>query len=65
MALQQLFPPRVAIAESAWDRADRLEARLDEARSILARLLETEDRPGLVHPVMDDARRWLARANRG
>ena len=65
MALQQLFSPRVAIAESAWDRAERLQAQLDEARSILVRLLDTEDRPGLVHPVIDDAHRWLARTNRG
>lgn len=28
------------------------------------RLLEAEDRIGLVYPVIDDARRWLARTNR-
>ena len=57
--------PRVVIAQPAWDRSERLEAELIEARSILHRLLEAEDGLGLVHPILDDARRWLARKNRG
>jgi hypothetical protein len=65
MALHQLLSPRIAISGSAWDRAERLETELQEARSILHRLLQAEDRPGLVHPVIDDARHWLARTNRG
>lgn len=65
MALHPLLSPRIAISESAWDRAQQLESELAEARSILHRLLEAEDRIGLVHPVIDDARRWLARTNRG
>ncbi|MGH2401270.1 MAG: hypothetical protein ACRDE6_01045 [Candidatus Limnocylindria bacterium] len=48
------------------DRAARvrLEAELAEATTILHRLLEAEDRIGLVYPVMDDARRFLAQARR-
>ena len=48
------------------DRAARvrLEAELAEAAAILHRLLEAEDRIGLVYPVMDEARRFLARARR-
>jgi hypothetical protein len=65
MALHPLLAPRIAIAESAWDRAKRLEDELADARSILLRLVEAEDRIGLVYPVMDDARRWLARTKRG
>jgi hypothetical protein len=65
MALHPLLAPRIAIAESAWDRAERLEDELADARSILLRLVEAEDRIGLVYPVMDDARRWLARTKRG
>jgi len=65
MALHPLLAPRIAIAESAWDRAERLEDELADARSILLRLVEVEDRIGLVYPVMDDARRWLARTKRG
>jgi hypothetical protein len=38
----------------------RLEAQLAEASAILVRLLEAEDRLGLVFGVMDDARRFLA-----
>jgi hypothetical protein len=53
-------PPRTS------DRAARarLEADLAEATTILARLLEAEDRIGLVYPVMDDARHFLARSRR-
>lgn len=40
---------------------DRAEADLAEARAILGRLLEAEERIGRVHLVMDDARRFLAR----
>jgi hypothetical protein len=65
MALHPLLAPRIAISESAWDRAEGLETELAEARSILHRLLQAEDRIGLVHPIIDDARRWLARTNRG
>lgn len=60
-----MFSPRTTVSESAWDRAERLEVELAAARSILQRLLEAEDRIGLVYPVMDDARRWLARTKRG
>jgi hypothetical protein len=38
----------------------RLETELAEASAILVRLLEAEDRLGLVFGVMDDARRFLA-----
>lgn len=65
MALHPLPSPRIAISGSAWDRAERFETELVEARSIMHRLLEAEDRIGLVYPVIDDARRWLARTNRG
>jgi hypothetical protein len=64
MALHALHSPRIAVVESARDRAARLEADLADARSILHRLLEAEDRIGRVYPVMDDARRWLARTTR-
>lgn len=64
MALHELRSRRGAIAESPLERVERLEARLDEARSILSRLLESEDRIGRVYPVIDGARRWLARGNR-
>lgn len=65
MELHPVFSPRTTVSESAWDRAERLEDELAGARSILQRLLEAEDRIGLVYPVMDDARRWLARTKRG
>jgi hypothetical protein len=65
MALHPLFSPRIARPESPSDRTERLEDELAAARSILQRLLEAEDRIGLVYPVMDDARRWLARTKRG
>jgi hypothetical protein len=65
MALHLPPPPRLTLSERASDRAERLEAQLAEARSILARLLEAEDRIGRVYPVIDDARRWLARQHRG
>jgi hypothetical protein len=39
----------------------RAEADLAEAEALLRRLLATEDRIGLVYPLMDDARRFLAR----
>ncbi len=38
----------------------RAEADLQEAKALLRRLLAAEDRLGLVFPVMDDARRFLA-----
>lgn len=37
---------------------------LAEAHRLLRRLLEVEDRPGLVYPLIDEARRLLARATR-
>lgn len=37
---------------------------LAEAHRLLRRLLEVEDRPGLVYPLIDEARRLLARAAR-
>lgn len=64
MALHPLLGPRLAGTEPAWDRAERLEAELDEARALLRRLLDAEDRIGLVFPVMDDARAFLARRRR-
>jgi len=64
MALHPLLAPRTSTAEPAWDRHSRLEADLAEARSMLRRLLEVEDRIGLVHPIIDDARRWLAHTTR-
>lgn len=63
MAMRALHTTRLGVVESAWDRAEQLEADLADARAILHRLLEAEDRIGLVYPVMDDARRWLARTS--
>jgi hypothetical protein len=42
-------------------RDQRAERDLVEAETLLRRLLATEDRPGLVYPLIDDARRFLAR----
>ena len=42
-------------------RIARLERDLEEASSLLWRLLDAEDRIGLAYPVMDDARRFLSR----
>ncbi|HET9416535.1 MAG TPA: hypothetical protein VFP30_03245 [Candidatus Limnocylindria bacterium] len=42
----------------------RLERDLEEAVALLQRLLASEDRIGLVFPVMDEARRFLARRRR-
>jgi hypothetical protein len=42
----------------------RLEHDLAEASALLQRLLAAEDHIGLVFPVMDDARRFLARQRR-
>jgi hypothetical protein len=39
----------------------RLERDLTEATMLLRRLVEAEDRIGLVYPVMDDARAFLVR----
>lgn len=39
----------------------RTEHDLATAKRLLRRLLEVEDRPGLVYPLIDDARRFLAR----
>jgi len=41
-------------------RPTALEADLAEAEALLQRLLEAEDRIGLVFPIMDGARRFLA-----
>jgi len=41
-----------------------VEAELRQARALLRRLLDAEDRPGLVFEVMDDARALLARSDR-
>jgi hypothetical protein len=60
MAIQTtLLPTRRHGAVDHIARA-RLEAELAEATALLDRLLEAEDRIGLVFPVMDDARRFLA-----
>ena len=64
MALHLLHPPRLVRVEPASDRVDRLEADLADARALLLRLVAAEDRIGLVHPITDDARRWLARSSR-
>lgn len=45
-------------------RVARLERDLEEASALLLRLLAAEDRIGLVFPVMDDARAFLARRRR-
>ena len=45
---------------SDLDARLRAEADLQEAKALLRRLLAAEDRLGLVFPVMDDTRRFLA-----
>ena len=45
-------------------RVRRLERDLEEASAMLQRLLAAEDRLGLVFPVIDDARAFLARRRR-
>lgn len=42
----------------------RAEADLEEAKALLRRLLAAEDRIGLVFPVMDEARHFLAAQRR-
>lgn len=56
-------PPIRPSALGAGDsvRMARLERDLAEATLLLRRLLEAEDRIGLVYPVMDDARAFLVR----
>ena len=54
-------PPLAVVAPSDPARVARLERDIDEASALLGRLLEAEDRIGLVFGVMDDARRFLAR----
>lgn len=49
-------------ADSA--RAARLESDLAEASALLHRLLAVEDRFGLVFPLIDEARAFLARRRR-
>ena len=51
--------PRPDPTRVAW-----LERDLEEASALLQRLLAAEDRIGLVFPVMDDARAFLARRRR-
>jgi hypothetical protein len=46
---------------SEASRLAGLERELAEARGLLRRLLEAEERIGLAYVVMDDARRFLAR----
>jgi hypothetical protein len=55
-------PPGALPSDPA--RIARLEHDLEEASALLQRLLAAEDRIGLVFPVMDDARRYLARRRR-
>ncbi|HEX7171954.1 MAG TPA: hypothetical protein VF365_05030 [Candidatus Limnocylindria bacterium] len=58
-------PIRPSVAPAADPaRAARLDHDLAEASALLERLLAAEDRIGLVFPVMDDARRFLARRRR-
>ncbi|HEX5040801.1 MAG TPA: hypothetical protein VFW95_11770 [Candidatus Limnocylindria bacterium] len=62
MALPLSLTHRGRGRPSAQVRAS-LEAQTDlaEAEALLRRLLAAEDRIGLVYPLMDDARRFLAR----
>jgi O-acetyl-ADP-ribose deacetylase (regulator of RNase III) len=46
-----------------WHAAPGAEDELRQARALLRRLLDAEDRPGLVFWVMDDARALLARSD--
>lgn len=55
-------PPAAPTPDPA--RIARLEHDLEDASALLHRLLAAEDRIGLVFPVMDDARRFLARRRR-
>ena len=57
--------PRAAGAPRGTDQTRRLERELAEASVLLERLLDAEDRIGLVFGVMDDARRFLARRRAG
>lgn len=57
-------PPAVHRSEADPTRVARLERDLEEASALLQRLLSAEDRIGLVFPVMDDARAFLARRRR-
>ena len=63
MAIHAPVPTPAAEAPDPT-RAVLLERDLDEASSLLLRLLSVEDRVGLVFPVIDDARAFLARRRR-
>ena len=63
MAIHAPIRPSVA-PPSDPTRVVRLERDLEEASALLQRLLAAEDRIGLVFPVMDDARTFLARRRR-
>jgi len=60
MAIHAPIRPSAA-PEADPTRVTRLEHDLEEASALLRRLLAAEDRIGLVFPVMDDARAFLAR----
>ena len=55
---------RSGVPPAATAPVARLEQDLAEASALLQRLLAAEDRIGLVFPIMDDARRFLARRRR-
>lgn len=63
MAVLAPVDPFLHPAEAEAELA-RAESELAEARALLRRLLDAEDRIGLAYPVMDDARRFLARTRR-
>ena len=62
MALHPSLTHRGRGRPSAQVRASLVaQTDLAEAEALLRRLLAAEDRIGLVYPLMDDARRFLAR----
>jgi hypothetical protein len=62
MAIHAPIRPSAPAADRT--RLARLEHDLQEASVLLRRLVAAEDRIGLVFPVMDDARVFLARRRR-
>ncbi|MDQ3690037.1 MAG: hypothetical protein M3406_08400 [Chloroflexota bacterium] len=64
MALQILPNATIRLPSADPEAGFRAVADLYEARALLRRLVDAEDRIGLVYPVMEDARRFLAAQRR-
>jgi len=64
MALQILPNATIRLPSADPEPGFRAMADLYEAKALLRRLLDAEDRIGLVFPIMDDARRFLATQRR-